>query len=174
MNSKPKGFTLIELLIVMAIIGTLATFLINAIFRSAQQKSRDVQRKTELKQLAEALEIFYADHGAYPGDDLNGNILGCPYDPGAPVACIWGISEFTDGATSYFRVVPKDPIDDQSYYYRNPATLGVQAFQLFAHLEHPTDPDCLGGDCASPPVDYECGSEQCNFAITSPNVAAND
>ena len=59
------GFTLIELLIVIAIIGLLATVILLAL-SSARVKARDAKRQADMHQLANALELYYQDHGSYP------------------------------------------------------------------------------------------------------------
>ncbi|KKW27607.1 MAG: General secretion pathway protein G [Parcubacteria group bacterium GW2011_GWB1_52_7] len=57
---KPDGFTLIELVVVMAIVSTL-TALATFNFNLARVRARDIQRKSELKQIQNALEIFKND-----------------------------------------------------------------------------------------------------------------
>lgn len=53
------GFTLIELLVVVGVIGILAYVLIAVINPVAQlQKGRDLQRKSDLKQIQSALEHY--------------------------------------------------------------------------------------------------------------------
>jgi len=165
-----KGFTLVELLVVMAILGVLTTLIAGG-FRTAQLRGRDAQRKSDLKEIANALAIFQSDHGIYPSDSL-GLIMGCPYDPSTStgVACIWGEGHFTDGSTTYFSKMPGDPINSLYYVYRVVPGSSNQKFQVFARLENPKDQNCLGGDCSSPPVTVSCGTDNCNFAITSPNT----
>jgi type II secretion system protein G len=167
-----RGFTLVELLVVIAILGILVTIGLTS-FTSAQARSRDAKRKADLKQISSALEIYYNDYEKYPGGS-NGQILGCPST--GPTACSWGTSQFTDGPTVYFRVLPKDPSKGYNYYYRT-VTVGSdnQGFQLYASLENSQDPSCLPGstgepDCKHPAdVPSGCGGV-CNFAITSPNT----
>jgi len=60
-----KGFTLIELLIVIVIIGVLATLLMTN-FVGVRQRGRDAQRKSDLRQIQAALELYRADVGQYP------------------------------------------------------------------------------------------------------------
>jgi len=145
---RQKGFTLVELLVVMAILGVLVTVTLGA-FRSSQARGRDAQRKNDLKQISNALELYYSDYGKYP-DTLP-----------------WG-AEFTDLKTVYFKVVPVDPIESLDYFYRLPDTPVNQKFQLFAALENTEDPDRII-------TAYSCGAgTTCNFAITSPNTTPSE
>ena len=166
-----SGFTLVELLVVMTILAVLVSIGLVS-FRSSQFRSRDAQRKSDLKQLSSSLELFYSDYGKYP-DGTSGTIEGCSYNSstGTGTACTWGTGEFTDGKTIYFKVIPDDPYTGHSYYYRIVDSPTNQKYQLFAALENSEDRDCLGGDCASPTVSYSCGSGiTCNFSITSSNT----
>jgi len=167
-NSRPQlGFTLVELLIVMAILGILATLVVGGL-RTAQMRGRDARRKSDLKQIGQALEMFFSDYKQYP-DDSGGLIMACPYDPDGSTACNWGLGEFTDGKTVYFKVTPCDPIPSLAYFYRIVDPPNNQKFQLFARIENPRDKNCLEGDC-SYPSGYSCGVSICNFAIASPNT----
>lgn len=143
-----RGFTLVELLVVIAIIGVLVTVGLGA-FRSSQARSRDAQRKSDLKQISSALELYYSDYEKYP-DTLP-----------------WG-SEFTDGKTTYFKVVPEDPVDNLNYVYRVVDSGPNQKYQLFAYLENTQDPSLIT-------TAHSCGSgKTCNFAITSSNTTPSE
>jgi len=80
------GFTLIELVVVMAIVSVL-TGLATFNFQQARQRARDVQRKNDLKQLANALEVYKNDQNpqVYPAtitDLVNGGFIkSSPMDP---------------------------------------------------------------------------------------------
>ena len=69
---KNKEFTLVELLVVMAILGVLVTLVAGG-FRTAQVRGRDSKRKSDLKEIANSLEVFYSDHNRYP-EENNGII----------------------------------------------------------------------------------------------------
>lgn len=64
-NKTTQGFTLIELLIVIAIIGLLATLAIVSL-TTAQRKARDTKRVADIKQLQNAVELYYSEEAAYP------------------------------------------------------------------------------------------------------------
>jgi len=173
---KSSAFTLIELLISITILGILTTIVLGG-FKSSQIRSRDAKRKSDLKQIANALEMFYSDKGFYPAyDSSRGKIQACPYnsDTGVGSDCEWGSGEFreTSGGNTrvtYFKSLPKDP-SGLSYYYRQVS--GGKGFQLYAHLENEKDPNCIDSNCSTAPLlptGVMC-SDFCNFAITSPNV----
>lgn len=151
-----KGFTLIELLIVMSIIGVLAGLVAGG-FRTAQLRARDAQRKSDLKQISEGLELYFSDHNQYP-DASGGKIVSC--GSGTSV-CDWG-DEFTDGNTVYVKSLPIDPNPSQDYLYRLVGS-NNQSFQVFAHLENTKDPDIIT-------LTHVCGSEECNFGASSANT----
>ncbi len=174
-TSSQRAFTLVELLVVIAILSVLVSVGLVS-FRSSQARGRDAQRKSNLKQIANALELFYSDYGKYPNDTL-GLVQGCPYDSlaGSGEACTWGSDDFTDSKTIYFKTMPADPKAEFSYFYRIADPSSNQKFQLFAALENTQDKECLGGDCSNSPVDYNCGTGTiCNFAITSSNTSATE
>ena len=60
-----KGFTLIELLVVIAIIAILASVVLVSL-SVARAKGRDAKRVSDLKQIQNALELYYSDYGKYP------------------------------------------------------------------------------------------------------------
>ncbi len=171
-----RGFTLIELLVVLVILGILATIGLTS-FVSTQMKSRDSERKSDLKQVAGALELYYADYESYP-PSKSGFIMGCSGSTSTP--CPWG-SEFTDGKTTYMKFLPVG-VSERNYYYRSVSVNGIanQGFQIFSSLENPQDINCMPDEvgqpnCAKPVLPDDpsitCGPETCNFAVTSPNVS---
>ena len=115
---KSRGFTLIELLVVVAIIGILATFLM-VNFIGVRQRGRDSQRKSDLKQLQNALELYRSDNSAYPA-----SLSAC------------GSSFTGPGNAVYMQKIPCDPLGG-SYTYAQ--TNGV-TYSLIACLENLNDP----------------------------------
>ena len=65
LNRKQYGFTIVELLIVIVVIGILAAITIVA-YNGIQQRGRDSQRLSDVKTIAKALELYYADEGRFP------------------------------------------------------------------------------------------------------------
>ncbi|MFZ1243009.1 MAG: prepilin-type N-terminal cleavage/methylation domain-containing protein [Candidatus Saccharimonas sp.] len=66
-----KGFTIVELAIVIAVIGILATITVVS-YRAVQDKSHDTAVQSDLSNIADQYELYYASKGVYPyGDVLN-------------------------------------------------------------------------------------------------------
>jgi prepilin-type N-terminal cleavage/methylation domain-containing protein len=59
-SAPGRGFTLIELLVVIAIIGLLSSIVL-ASLNSARVKSRDARRLEDLKQMANAVQLYDVD-----------------------------------------------------------------------------------------------------------------
>lgn len=161
--NKQLGFTLVELLVVMAILGILAVVSL-ANFRTSQMKGRDAQRKSDLRQIANALEAYMSDYGGYPsagtGADA-GKIKACGCGDGT-LACGWGADprEFCDKQnTVYMKEIPDDPAGTPHYCYKS----GGSWFQIYAKLENKNDPEAK--------LDVTCGgTPKYNFGISSPNT----
>ncbi|HYG84462.1 MAG TPA: prepilin-type N-terminal cleavage/methylation domain-containing protein [Verrucomicrobiae bacterium] len=62
---KYKGFTIVELLIVIVVISILAVITMTA-FNGIQASARDTERRTDIRQLAQQLEVYHSDNGFYP------------------------------------------------------------------------------------------------------------
>jgi len=148
-----KGFTLFELLLTLAIFTVLAMTVI-VVSRNSLTKSRDTKRKSDIKNVADSLELFYGDYGIYPASDANGNILACSYSSvtSSGAVCTWGSSEMSDDqGTIYFNRLPSDPDPGQAYTYVPAAD--QSSFIIYADLELDGDPDsekqgCSGGTCS--------------------------
>lgn len=129
---RQKGFTLIELLIVVAIIGILSTLLMTN-FIGIRQRARDAQRKSDIRQIQSALELYRSDTGSYPTSTA-GNTL-------TSVACPTA-SSFTYSGTTYMQQIPCDPLGSSyyhagSYYYSSNGS----TYTLAACIENTADTD---------------------------------
>jgi general secretion pathway protein G len=65
MQKSKSGFTIVELVVVIVVIAILASITIVA-YSGAQGRSRDARRKTDVANIAKALEVYYSDNGRYP------------------------------------------------------------------------------------------------------------
>jgi len=116
-----KGFTLIELLVVVALIGILST-LVLANLNSARERSRDVQRKSDLRSIQTALRLYYNDKGGYPAVFPTA---------GSP----WIVS-----GTTYMSVFPADPLLSQGYRY---TYVDGDNYTIDSCLENKSDEKCV-------------------------------
>lgn len=64
-RQRSKGFTLIEMLIVVAIIGILSSLILVGL-ASFRSRGRDARRVADVKQVQNALEVYYTKNLKYP------------------------------------------------------------------------------------------------------------
>ncbi len=122
---QKSGFTLIELLTVISIIAIL-TALLSVSFISVSQRSRDGQRKSNIRQIQAALELYRSDNDAYPstaiwnGLSCNGQFLPSP-------------------GTRYMSRLPCDPVGTNviKYYYNSVTPFNT--YTLGACLDNASD-----------------------------------
>ncbi len=129
---KKNGFTLIELLIVISIIGVLAALLM-ANFVGIRQRARDAQRKSDVRQIQAALELYRADVGTYPNLVPN---------------CTDSIKSdcVASDAIVYMQDTPSDPLgstyyNSGSYYYE--VGTGNATYVLGGCLENSNDSQAI-------------------------------
>ena len=116
---RQRGFTLIELLVVIAIIGVLSSVVL-ASLNTARVRSRDAARVATMKQVGNALALYYLDRNDYPpiaqnecggtegyttsGNDFMSSLVTAGYLPSFPIdpgALNCGMQYVRDSATSY-------------------------------------------------------------------------
>lgn len=127
--TKQRGFTLIELLVVVAIIGILVGMVMIAL-NGAREKARDTQRKSDLRQLKSALELYHSDNQAYPIE----------VDFVAPSTMTDAFQPAT--GTAYIRTIPSDPrLANGAPDYQFISDDTGDNYVLWAQLENLNDPD---------------------------------
>lgn len=110
-SMKQKAFTLIEVLVVVGIIGILASMGVTSYTR-ALRNGRDARRKSDMRDVAAALEQYWAEHdGQLPKQGAGQN---------AKAAFDSVVSKLRSGTTGGYLKVDVKPIgdgDQYPYYY---------------------------------------------------------
>ena len=111
-QKNQAGFTLVELLIVISIIGVLSALLM-ANFIGVRQRAKDAQRKSDLRQIQSALELYKSDSDSstYASSVPNASCNGFP-----------SLVASDCSSTVYMRKVPLDPLGSDYKYIYNSST----------------------------------------------------
>lgn len=101
-KSRPRraGFTLLELLVVISIIAILITVGLTS-FSTSQRKGRDTKRKSDIKEVQNALEQYYSV---------------CGYQYPLPTGSFYTSINCSSPAISIMPTVPSDPRVVTPYY----------------------------------------------------------
>ncbi len=127
MKKTKSGFTLIEILIVVAIIAILASVVLVGL-GPVQQSGRDARRLSDIRQVQNALELFYNKCGYYPG-----TISGGACSTNAPAS--WAnLGATLSGGGLGVSSIPSDPSSNRTYGYAYNA--GNTAYVLGTALEN--------------------------------------
>jgi len=114
-NTK-KGFTFIELMAVIVILSTLAMIVMPRFFGRIDE-ARVTAAKIQIKNLEQALRLFYLDNGFYPGTEQGLQALvEKPVTGRIP-------NKWREGGYLEKTVVPKDPWGNE-YTYLSPGKQG--------------------------------------------------
>lgn len=84
---KTRGFTLIELLMVISIIALLAAIILAAL-AGARSGATNAQKIENVRQMVDALEIYYDSTGSYPIPSTGAVNTGCSSADGGCIACL--------------------------------------------------------------------------------------
>lgn len=149
-----RGFTLIELLITIAIVGVLSTFGLIT-YQGISGRARDNVRKTDIRNLAVALEIYYQQNRQYIGTAQ------------ADGSCATSFDEFYNRiAPKINGPVPTDPKEPNPRYLYT-AEKKCQSFRLFAKLEDCNDLEIIPG-VACDGIAYP--DREQNYSVTSDDL----
>ena len=126
---KGKGFTLIELMVVIAIILILALIAIPA-YRNMQDRARKSRVQSDLRTLANALQMFFTDWNTYPVQGTAARLVssadcGAELTGHGTVNAAGKVSATGErGPIVYIEKLPIDPFDvnNGSYYYQSNTT----------------------------------------------------
>lgn len=122
------GFTLLELLVVISIIGILIT-MGSVAFTTAQKKSRDAKRRSDVKAMQNAFEQYYAANSS-------------SYD----VCNTMGTSTYLPSG------LPKDPKTQANY----PCTGSATSYCVCALLEGTNEGNATDSNCTFGTGNYQC------------------
>lgn len=128
-----KGFTLIEILIVVAIIAILAGSILVG-FGPAQRQGRDSRRIADLRQVQNALELYYSKCGYYPGTAQASS----PCGAFQPISSWSDLTSALTGSSIGTSQIPNDPTNGKNYMYGTDGT--GSSYVLGAALEDANNP----------------------------------
>lgn len=136
---RRDGFSLLELLVVIAIIATIIAVAVPN-FVGARLRARDARKKEGLRQLKNALQIYYNDYQQYPATDVGLYLDACGTngDTRCPVC---STADFAAGGvdgcdTVYMRRFPMIGTTQTFRYY---GCAGGDDFRIKIDLENPGD-----------------------------------
>lgn len=138
-------------------------------------RARDTERRSNLKDIQTALELYLNDHGQYPPANVqpngNGRILGLR----------WGRDKFDNAAgghpeTIYMAILPGDPSMPGAQYHYEVNTERTK-YRIYAWLENEQDVDRKEGGyltkiCSETSADVE--EYRCNYGISSTNTTMTE
>ena len=152
-NSK-RGFTLIELLVVISIIALLASIIFSAV-TAARSKARDAERISDMRQLSNAINLYFSDKGSLPRNQTGW----CTTVSNATNG--WGPAFQADLVPTYIGKVSLDPTKANQvgdYFYFNQGNT-TNNFSVCAMLENSSNGSYDYSACANGRVYNYCVSQ---------------
>lgn len=133
-----RGFTLIEILIVVAIIAILSSVVLIGL-GPTQRAGRDARRIADLRQVQNALELYYNRCGYYPGPIPAATIGSCgTFVQKTSDGWVAMTSALTDTNTNIgVSTISVDPTSGHTYYYGTNTT--GSSYIIAATLEDPNN-----------------------------------
>ncbi len=166
-----KFFTRKELFGVILILGAIVLASLNN-FKVSLRRARDVQRKSDIRAVSDALERYSGDFGAFPLSE-DGKIVACrgpetKIDEKGRISgltfCEWGkdaLADISDPSyPPYKDKLPQDPFFEKGFAYIYLAS--ASHFQLYASLEGADEPEY---DPRIVARNLSCGGDICNFGL---------
>lgn len=169
---RQAGFTMIELLIVVALIMILSAVGLGS-YNVSTTRSYDTQRKSDLNQIAKALESFNNDVSRYPISDVDGSIMCYQKDSGVITNVSCSGSKLTiriDSVVTSYILLPSDPDPSNKYVYDSDGS----SYALYTTIHNTQDRDLLldaNGIPIPDPYGVSCGTDQCNYKITEAGLS---
>jgi prepilin-type N-terminal cleavage/methylation domain-containing protein len=105
MKKISAGFTLVEIIVVVSIVAILSA-IIYANFSQGSAQSRDAKRKSDLRNLQTAIELYKTENGRYPAGCNGVNIWS---GHSGSYACAADSQYIVDLAPKYIKTLPVDP-----------------------------------------------------------------
>ncbi len=93
-KTKKSGFTLIELLVVISIIGLLSSVVLASV-QSARLKGINAAKTLTVKQVVNALALYYTTYGYYPAASVGGPEICLQSNSNNSSTCMWGGNDST-------------------------------------------------------------------------------
>jgi type II secretion system protein G len=128
-----KGFTIIEILIVLAIIGIMFA-IVTTYLTAAKQRGRDAVRIANVKELQQAIEIYFSNCYQFP----------------ATLEALMNDCGGSSNSRPILNSIPKDPLGrDYGYYTTSNRSNMPMAYHVCAELELSTTGT---GKSGQPPI----------------------
>ena len=151
------------------IILSLLSIVVAVNMRVALRKSRDAQRKADIRSISDALNKYIDEFGFLPASSSDGEIIACKGDlgeDGIPEfrVCKWGWEGirdiFDETYPAYIERIPSDPSHGKGARYRYISN--GKRYQIFATLESDDEPEY---DPEIATRKLSCGNRICSFGL---------
>jgi len=127
-------------------------------FQMSLRKARDNQRKNDLRNIFDALNIYQEEVGSFPASSPDGKIIACNGKLGENDVMIYEPCEWYQSTLTNLKMLPGDPRQGQgrSYYYVS----NQKHYQIYASLESNREAEYSPAVVAR---SLACGKYSCNF-----------